>query len=110
MEWVEPNYNMADITEYEMVLEKRRSTEDFVLQFFKNWESNDVTDKMVVVCNDLVTDLRLQRMVNEAFIYSSVADFSQSYRKMCSELFSKNIEDYHITVLFAFSIVYWIEH
>ena len=44
MEWVEPNYNIVDITEYEMMLEKRRSTEDFVIKFFKNWDSNDASD------------------------------------------------------------------
>ena len=98
MEWIEPNYNLVDITEYEMMLEKRRLTEDFVVKFFKNWESNDITDK-------LVTDQRLQRIVNEAFTYSSLVNFSRSYRKMCSELFSGEIEDTHVTALLAFSIV-----
>ena len=66
MEWVEPNYNIVDITEYEMMLEKRRSTEDFLIKFFKNWDSDDASDKLVVICRDLVKDQRLQRMVNEA--------------------------------------------
>ena len=105
MEWIEPNYNLVDITEYEMMLEKRRSTEDFVVKFFKNWESNDITDKLVVICKDLVTDQRLQRIVNEAFTYSSLVNFSRSFRKMCSELFSGEIEDTHVTALLAFSIV-----
>ena len=105
MEWIEPNYNLVDITEYEMMLEKRRSTEDFVVKFFKNWESNDITDKLVVICKDLVTDQRLQRIVNEAFTYSSSVNFSRSFRNMCSELFSGKIEDTHITALLAFSIV-----
>ena len=49
MEWVEPNYSIVDIAKYEMMLEKRRSAEDFVIRFFKNWESNDITDKLVVI-------------------------------------------------------------
>ena len=105
MEWVEPNYNMVDIIEYEMMLEKRRSTENFVINFFKNWESNDITDKLVVICKDLVTDQRLQRMVNEAFTYSNLGNFSRSFCNMCSELFSERVEDRHITVLLAFTIV-----
>ena len=104
MEWIEPNYNLVDITEYEIMLEKRRSTEDFVIKFFKNWESNDITDKLVVICKDLVTDQRLQRIVNEAFTYLSLVNFSQFYRKMCLELFRGEIDNY-ITILFAFSIV-----
>ena len=105
MEWVEPNYNIVDITEYEMMLEKRRSTEDFVIKFFKNWESNDASDKLVVICRDLVKDQGLQRMVNEAFTYSSLVNFSRSFREMCTELFSEKVEDSHVTVLLAFSIV-----
>ena len=105
MEWVEPNYNIVDITEYEMMLEKRRSTEDFVIKFFKNWNSNDASDKLVVICRDLVKDQRLQRMVNEAFTYSSSVNFSRSFRDMCTELFSEKVEDSHVTVLLAFSIV-----
>ena len=104
MEWIEPNYNLVDITEYEMMLKKRRSTEDFVIKFFKNWESNNITDKLVVICKDLVTDQRLQRIVNKAFTYLSLVNFSQFYRKMCLELFSGEIDNY-ITILFAFSIV-----
>ena len=105
MEWVEPNYNIVDITEYEMMLEKRRSTEDFVIKFFKNWNSNDASDKLVVICRDLVKDQRLQRMVNEAFTYSSSVNFSRSFRDMCTELFSEKVEDSHVTVLLAVSIV-----
>ena len=105
MEWVEPNYNIVDITEYEMMLEKRRSTEDFVIKFFKNWDSNDASDKLVVICRDLVKDQRLQRMVNEAFTYSSSVNFSRSFRDMCTELFSEKVEDSHVIVLLAFSIV-----
>ena len=68
MEWIEPNYNLVDITEYEMMLKKRRSTEDFVIKFFKNWESNNITDKLVVICKDLVTNQRLQRIVNSYYM------------------------------------------
>ena len=102
MEWKEPNYNLVDITEYEMMLKKRRSTEDFAIKFFKNWESNDITDKLVVICKDLVTDQRLQRIVNEAFTYLSLVNFSRFYRL---ELFSGEIEDTYVTILLAFSIV-----
>ena len=105
MEWVEPNYNIVDITEYEMMLEKRRSTEDFVIKFFKNWNSNDASDKLVVICRDLVKEQRLQRMVNEVFSYSSSVKFSRSFRDMCTELFSEKVEDSHVTVLLAVSIV-----
>ena len=49
MELVEPNYNIVDIMEYEMALEKRRSVEDFVVKFFKNWESNDKSNNLVVI-------------------------------------------------------------
>ena len=105
MEWVEPNYSIVDIAKYEMMLEKRRSAEDFVIRFFKNWECNDITDKLVVICKDLVTDKRLQRMVNEAFTYSSLENFSRSFRNMCSELFIEKVEDSYITVLLSFCIV-----
>ena len=104
MEWIEPNYNMVDITEYEMMLEKRRSIEDFVIKFFKDWECDDIPDMLVLMCKDLVTDKRLQKMVNEAFTYSNMGNFSRSFRNMCSELFSEKIEESHITVIFAFSI------
>ena len=105
MEWVESNYKIVDITEYEMMLEKRRSTEDFVIKFFKNWNSNDASDKLVVICRDLVKEQRLQRMVNEVFSYSSSVKFSRSFRDMCTELFSEKVEDSHVIVLLAFSIV-----
>ena len=104
MEWIEPNYNLVDITEYEMMLKKRRSTEDFVIKFFKNWESNNITDKLVVICKDLVTNQRLQKIVNKAVTYLSLVNFSQFYRKMCLELFSEEIDNY-VTILLAFSIV-----
>ena len=104
MEWIEPNCNLVDMTEYEMMLKKRKSTEDFVIKFFKNWESNNITDKLVVICKDLVTDQRLQRIVNKAFTYLSLVNFSQFYRKMCLELFSGEIDTY-VTILLAFSIV-----
>merc|ERR1712136_298231 len=86
------------------MLEKRRSTEDFVIKFFKNWDSDDASDKLVVICRDLGKDQRLQRMVNEAFTYSSSVNFSHSFRDMCTGLFSEKVEDSHVTVL-AFSIV-----
>ena len=92
MEWIEPNYNLVDITEYEMMLKKRRSTEDFVIKFVKNWESNNITDKLVVICKDLVTNQRLQRIVNKAVTYLSLVNFSQFYRKICLELFSGEID------------------
>ena len=76
-----------------------------MIKFFKNWESNDASDKLVVICRDLVKDQRLQRMVNEAFTYSSLVNFSRSFREMCTELFSEKVEDSHVTVLLAFSIV-----
>ena len=106
MEWVEPNYNIVDIAEYEMMLDKRRSIEDFVVKFFKYWEFNDISNKLVYICQDLVTDQRLQRMANQAFPYSTIENFLQSYRNMCSELFSEDTEVSHITVLLAFSIVF----
>jgi len=105
MEWVEPNYNIVDIMEYETTLEKRRSAEDFVVTFFKNWESNDIANNLIVICQDLVTDHRLQRMVNQASTYSSLGNFSRSFRNMCSELFNDDIKDSYIIVLLAFSIV-----
>ena len=102
MEWVETNYNIVDITEYEMMLDKRRSTENFVIKFFKNWESDDITNKLVVVCKDLVTDRRLQRMVNDAFTHSSLENFSRSFHNMCSQ----RVKESHIAALLAFSIVF----
>ena len=102
---MEPDYNIVDITEYEIMLEKRRLTENFVINFFKKWESDDISDKLVVHCKDLVTDQRLQKMVNEAFTNSSLFNFSRSFRNMCSELFSERVEGSHVTVLLAFSIV-----
>ena len=62
-------------------------------------------ETLVVICRDLVKDQRLQRMVNEAFTYSSSVNFSRSFRDMCTELFSEKFEDSHVTVLLVFSIV-----
>lgn len=103
--WIEPNYNMADIIEYEMNLERRRNVEDFVLQFFKDWESNDESRLLVMICKDLVKDTRIRSIIDDTFLYVTQQNFSTSYRHMCLDLFKNGVEDHYMVSLFVFSIV-----
>ena len=43
-EWIEPHYNLIDIMDLELELEKRRCIEDFCIRFFKEWETSTTAD------------------------------------------------------------------
>ena len=105
MEWVEPNFNFVDIVEYEMCLEQRRSREDFVLQFFKDWESKNDSNLFVEICQDLITDNRIHMIVDDAFGYVTMDNFATSFRSMCLELFKDGVKNEYIASLLAFCTV-----
>jgi len=105
MEWVEPNFNFVDIVEYEMYLDQRRSREDFVLQFFKDWESQNDSNSLVEICQDLITDNRLHMIVHDSFSSVTMDNFATTFRSMCLELFKDGIKNSYIASLLAFCTV-----
>ena len=90
---------------YESAIKVRRSVEDFIIRFFRSWDANDATNKLVVLCQDLVTDSRLHRMADRTFVRIDQGNFNQAFRYVCSEFFSKGVGDGHVIALLGFSIV-----
>lgn len=105
VEWVEPKYNLVDIVAFEMKLEKRRRIEDFVIQFFKDWDSRDNSILLVSICEDLAKDRRLCNITQDSFKYTTLENFQSSFYTMCTELFTKGAEDVYIVSLLAFCVV-----
>jgi hypothetical protein len=105
MEWVEPNFNFVDIVEYEMCLEQRRSREDFVLKFFKDWEAKNDSNLMVEICQDLRMDNTLHLITDDLFNYVTIDNFATTFRSMCLELFKNEIKNEYIASILTFCTV-----
>ena len=105
-EWIDPNYNLVDIIEYEMKLEKRRCIEDFCIKFFKNyWENDCSIDPLVHSCHLLIKEKRLIMITKSLSTYSTEENFNTSFRTMCGELFKDSIvKNEYIVSLLAFCI------
>ena len=105
--WLEPDYNIVDIIEFEMEIEKRRRIEDFVIQFFKDWENAATTKLIVYVCQQLIIkEKKLYTITNDSFRHVTLVNFKVSFQAMCDELFgnNNNVKDEYVVSLLAFCI------
>ena len=113
-EWIEPHYNLIDIMELELELEKRRCIEDFCIRFFKDWENSTTTDNarnittsdvlLQQTCQLLIEEKRLYTTTKDLAIHLTMANFTTSFKAMCRELFRYGTKDEYVVSLLAFCI------
>ena len=103
--WKEPDYTMVDIVSLEMELEKRRKVEDFVIQFFKDWESGVIASQqqqLVYTCQKIMRQSKL--VDHDYFKHIDHENFKPCFHTMCMELFKNGVADEYVISLLAFCI------
>ena len=112
-EWIVPNYSFVEIYEYEMEIEKRRRTEDFCIQFFKDWETDrdvgaDSTSNsklLVHICRHIIKEEKLCKVVKDLpNYYLTLCNFNAKFQTMCTLLFKEGTRDEYVVSLLAFCI------
>lgn len=116
-DWFDPDYNFVDIMEFEMEIEKRRRIEDFVIQFFKDWETATpaTTNLLVHTCQQFIKEKKkLYAIASDSFRHVTAGNFKGSFHAMCMELFANNnVKDEYVVSLLAFCIelnIYMQDH
>ena len=105
-DWLNPNYNLVEIVEFEMQIEKRRRIEDFIIQFFKDWETVASSKSLLVyTCQQLIKERRLCAITQDMCRHVTMGNFNDSFQAMCTLVFDNgNVKDEYIVSLLAFSI------
>ena len=103
-EWVTSNYNVVDIVEYEMKVEKRRRIEDFCITFFKDyWTTTNSKEPLVHTCQQVIKEKNYS-ITSDISTHLTLENFDDSFQAMCLELFRSTDKNGYVISLLVFCI------